>query len=65
MERIVHISRSFEEAEEWDILQSIMMTPEERLEAAKELRDRVYGKDRPDVREVYGNGKKYPHSEKL
>jgi len=53
MKRIVHISRSFEEAEQWDIEQNISMTPEERLEAAKELRERVFGKNQPDVREIY------------
>jgi hypothetical protein len=57
MERIVHISRSFEEAEEWDIEQNISMTPEERLAAAKVLRERVFGKDQPDVREVYNINK--------
>lgn len=28
------------------------MTPDERLAIAKELRDRFYGKDAPDVREA-------------
>jgi len=28
------------------------MTPEERLEAAKVLRERAYGADAPDVREA-------------
>ena len=53
MERIVHIAKSFEEAEQWDIEQNLAMTPEERLEAAKELKERVYGKNSPDVREFY------------
>jgi hypothetical protein len=53
MERIVHISRSFEEAEQWDIEQNLSMTPEERLAAARELAERVYGKDQPDVREYH------------
>jgi hypothetical protein len=53
MERIVHISRSFEEAEEWDIRQNFEMTPEERLLAARQLSLRVFGKDQPDVREYY------------
>ncbi len=57
MERVVHISRSFEEAEEWDIEQVISMTPEERLAAAKVLRERAFGKDQPDVREVYNISK--------
>ena len=40
VERIVHISRSFEEAEQWDIEQNLSMTPEERLAAARELAER-------------------------
>ena len=50
MERIVHISRSFEEADEWDIQQSLSMTPEERLIAARQLALRVYGENQPDIR---------------
>ena len=53
MERVVHIAKSFEEAEEWDIEQNLAMTPDERLEAAKELKERVYGKNPPDVRGYY------------
>jgi len=55
MERIVHIAKSFEEAEAWDIQQNISMSPEERLAAARMLAERIYGKDQPDVRE-YHNG---------
>lgn len=51
MERIVNKSNSFKEAEEWDILQHIQMSPEERQKAAEELRKRIYGKDAPDIRE--------------
>ncbi|MDI7268995.1 MAG: hypothetical protein QME96_13485 [Myxococcota bacterium] len=51
MERIVHVADGFEQARAWDIEQHVSMTPEERRQAAKELRDRVYGTDRPDVRE--------------
>ena len=52
MKKIFKKSKSFIEAEEWDILQHIRMTPEERQEVAAELRERVYGKDTPDVREI-------------
>jgi hypothetical protein len=52
MKRIFHKSKSFKEAEKWDILQHIRMTPGERQAAAAELRRRVFGKDAPDVREV-------------
>jgi hypothetical protein len=50
MERIVHKSKSFKEAQDWDIEQAVAMTPEERLAAAKVLRDRFYPPDSPDVR---------------
>ena len=53
MEKIVKISKSFKEAEEWDIEQQINMTPQERQRAAKELKERVYGKDVKDVRDFY------------
>lgn len=52
--RIVHKSRSFAEADEWDIQQHIQMTPAERQRVAKELRKRVYGTNVPDVREAHG-----------
>ena len=49
----VHISRSHKEAEEYDIKQHIEMTPDERLAAAKKLKEKVCGKSPPDIREVY------------
>ena len=52
MERVFHRSKSFKEAEEWDILQHIRMTPEQRQEASEQLRDRAYGKHAPDVRKA-------------
>lgn len=50
MEREAHKSTSFEEADRWDKQQQWAMTPDERLAIAKELRDRYFGKDCPDVR---------------
>ena len=52
MERVFRKSRNFKESEEWDILQHIGMTSEERQKVAAELRKRVYGEDVPDVRET-------------
>lgn len=52
MRPIVHIAKSFQEADAWDITQHIQMTPEERQEVAKQLRDRYYGKHAPDVRDT-------------
>ncbi len=51
MDREAHKSRSFAEAALHDLQQMWSMTPEQRLEAAKVLRDRAYGPDAPDVRE--------------
>ena len=51
MKPIVHKANSFQDADAWDIAQHIQMTPEERQKAAKELRDRCYGKNAPDVRD--------------
>ena len=53
MERVFKESRNFRQAEEWDILQHISMTPEQRQEASEQLRNRVYGNDAPDVREAH------------
>jgi len=47
----VHKSRSFREAEEWDVAQQLFMTPEERRKVARELQKRFYGSLCPDVRE--------------
>jgi len=51
MKRICNKAKNFKEAEEWDIEQQLRMTPEERQDAAKELRDRVYGRNVMDVKE--------------
>jgi hypothetical protein len=51
MDREVHKSRSFAEAERHDREQQWKMTPAERMAAAAELRMRVYGPDCPDVRD--------------
>ncbi len=51
MESIVHKSKNFKEAEEYDILQHIQMSSSERQVAAKKLRERYFGKNSPDVRD--------------
>lgn len=51
MEREVHKSKTFEDAARWDREQQWAMTPEERFEIARVLRERAYGQDPPDVRE--------------
>jgi len=51
MERVINKSKSYKDAEQWDILQHIRMTPEERQAVVDRLRERVYGTDVPDVRE--------------
>jgi hypothetical protein len=53
MKKIVRKSKSFKEAEEWDILQHLRLTPEERQDVAAELRERVYGKKSRDVKEIH------------
>ena len=54
MERVFHKAKNHREAEEWDILQYIRMTPEERQEIAKALRIRFFGAHSMDVREAHG-----------
>ncbi len=50
VKRVVHIAKNQEEARQWDIQQALEMTHEQRQEAARTLRKRVYGTDTPDVR---------------
>jgi len=50
MKRVFHKSKSFKEAEEWDVLQHARLTPEQRLKAAAELKRRVFGDDVPKIR---------------
>jgi hypothetical protein len=51
VERIVHKSQSFAEAEAWDISQHHAMSPNERMRAARQIRDRVFPGPNPDIRE--------------
>jgi len=53
MDRIVLKIKDFKEAEEHDVKQNISMTPAERKEAAKKIREKVYGKENPDVRKYH------------
>ncbi|MBN2384043.1 hypothetical protein JXQ70_14300 [bacterium] len=53
MERIVNKAKSFKEADEWDIIQQLSMTPEQRQAIARELKRRMYGDHVPDVREYH------------
>jgi hypothetical protein len=54
--RTVNKSVGFREAREWDIQQEISMTPEQRQRAAKELKQRVFGRNAPDVRASHSGG---------
>jgi hypothetical protein len=53
MDRVVHKSKDFAKASEWDIEQQVSMTPRERLRAARELKRRFYPADAKDVRECH------------
>ncbi len=53
IERIVNRAKNFNDADDYDIMQQISMTPEERLDAAKLLRVRYYGNNVPDVRQSH------------
>ena len=52
MEPIVHKSKNFKDAEIYDIMQHNRMSPYERQAVAKELRERFFGKNPPDVRDI-------------
>lgn len=53
MKPVYHKAKNFKEAEEWDILQNLRMSVEERQSASKELRIRVYGEKTIDVRKSH------------
>ncbi len=53
MERVVHRASNHAEARAWDIEQHVSMAPEERLRAARVLKDRAYPRDSKDVRECH------------
>jgi len=55
MERVVNISKNANDAQEWDIKQQLSMSVEERQHAARLLKERVYGKNNPDIREAERN----------
>jgi len=52
MKRVFHKSKDFKEAEQWDVMQHIGLTPEERQKAAAELKKRVFGNHVPGIRDV-------------
>jgi hypothetical protein len=53
MERSAHKSRSFREAEAWELTQYHQMTPAERIQAAHALRARICPLPQKDVRECH------------
>jgi hypothetical protein len=50
MERIVHVSRSFDEVAEWDVRQHLAMSPQGRQRVARALKGRAFPADSKDVR---------------
>lgn len=53
MERVFHRFKSFLEQEEHEILEYVHMTVYERQAIARELKNRAYGRNVPDVREFH------------
>jgi len=53
MKRVVNIAKNHHEARAWDIRQVVEMTPAERQEIAKKLKNKVYGTQSPDVKEYH------------
>ena len=50
MKPVVNKCRSFREADEWDRRQQLAMTPQQRINASRELQRRVFGRAK-DIRE--------------
>jgi hypothetical protein len=53
MERVFHKAKSHKDAEDWDILQYIKMSPNERQAIAKALKKRFSGGRIVDLREAH------------
>jgi hypothetical protein len=56
MERVVHRALSFADADRWDVAQHRSMTPEQRLEVARRLKERAFPANAKDVREWHRPG---------
>lgn len=52
-------AHSFDAAFDWEISQYAAMTPDERRAVARALRERVYGKNPPDVRDAVAGLKRH------
>jgi len=52
VKKVFHKSNNFKEAEEWDMIQHVRLTPEQRQKAAAELKKRVFGDEVRKIREV-------------
>jgi hypothetical protein len=50
IKRVIHKARNHRQAERWDLLQQIEISPEERQQVAKELKKRFFGDSRIKVR---------------
>ena len=53
VERIVKKSRSFRQADQWNVKQCVALTPQERIQIAHALRRRAYPRLAKDVRECH------------
>ncbi len=53
MKRVVKKFKNFKEAEQAEIEEQISMTPQQRQQIAKMLKEKIYGKNPPDVRESH------------
>ena len=56
MDRVVNKALGHGEAQAWDVEQNAAMTPVQRLQAARLLKDRAYPPDSKDVRECHPSG---------
>lgn len=51
MERIVNIAKNFAEADAYDRRQARELTPAQRIQIARKLQRRVFGRNPPDIKE--------------
>ena len=64
MEPVVNIAHSFADADDWDIQQCLAMTADERMQAARVIKDRMYP-EAEDIRDCLRDGSRQPTFRKM
>lgn len=64
MERIAHVASTFAEADDWDVKQCLAMSPNERMQASRIIKDRLYPNSE-DIRDCLKDPSRLPTFRKM